>query len=232
MKRFRSIVLVLAVVCSFGMHSLLFFRVFSIEKETESSKPTSYRVTLKYFSAPAEVRQEQPKRRLKKEKRKQKPEKEIVEKKEQQPVVQEEVLVQDESDIQNESIEEDAPELVVEGEIDGSTEAVESDQSENLSGDQSREDIRYSEAVEGLRSRIMKNKIYPQVARKRNLEGVVQVLLTLDAQGHLLELSVLESSGSKILDKAALSLIKKVLPYDHGLGQEFSVKIPIRYDLS
>ena len=231
MKRFRSIVLVLAVVCSFGMHSLLFFRVFSIEKETESSKPTSYRVTLKYFSAPAEVRQEQPKRRLKKEKRKQKPEKEIVEK-EEQLVVQEDVLVQDESDLQIESMEEDAPELDVEGEDDGNMEAVESEQSENMSSAQSRQDIRYSEAVEGLRRRIMKNKIYPQVARKRNIEGVVQVLLTLDAQGQLLELTILESSGSKILDKAALSLIKKVLPYDHGLGQEFSVKIPIRYDLS
>jgi len=231
MKRFRSIVLLVAVVCSLGMHSLLFFRVFSIEKETESSKPTSYRVTLTYFSAPAEVRQEQPKKRLKKEKRKQKPEKEIVEKNG-QPVVQEEVLVQDESDIQNESMEEDAPELVVEGDIDENTETIERDQSESLSDAQSRDDIRYSEAVEGLRSRIMKNKIYPQVARKRNIEGVVQVLLTLDAQGQLLELSVLESSGSKILDKAALSLIKKVLPYDHGLGQEFSVKIPIRYDLS
>jgi protein TonB len=213
------------------MHSLLFFRIFSIEKETESSKPTSYRVTLKYFSAAAEVQKEQPKKRLKKEKRKQKSEKEII-KKEQQPVVQEEVLVQDESEIQNESMEEDTPKFAVEGEIDGNIEAIEGDQSENLSGAQSKEDIRYIEAVEGLRSRIMKNKIYPQVARKRNIEGVVQLLLTLDAQGQLLELSILESSGNKILDKAALSLIKKVLPYEHGLGQEFSVKIPIRYDLS
>ena len=168
---------------------------------------------------------------MKKEKRKQKPEKEIVEK-EEQLVVQEDVLVQDESDLQIESMEEDAPELDVEGEDDGNMEAVESEQSENMSSAQSRQDIRYSEAVEGLRRRIMKNKIYPQVARKRNIEGVVQVLLTLDAQGQLLELTILESSGSKILDKAALSLIKKVLPYDHGLGQEFSVKIPIRYDLS
>ena len=233
MKRFRSAVLVLAIAFSLGLHSLLFFRFFLIETDTVSSKPSMYQVTLKYFSAPAEVRKEQPKKRLKREKKKQEPEKEPVEK-EEEPEIQEEPVVQDEPDVQIENSVKDESEMPREGEKEGIAETEESELFDDRNGVQviEEEDIRYNEAIAGLRNNIMKNKIYPQVARKRNIEGVVQVLLKLDEHGQLVELQILESSGSKILDKAAISLIRKVLPFDHGLGRGFSVKIPIRYDLS
>ena len=93
-------------------------------------------------------------------------------------------------------------------------------------------DSLYALSIANLRKRILERKIYPQAARRRNIEGVVLIFLELDTSGEPIELRVIRSSGSRILDNAALSLIKKVLPYEHGLERKLSVEIPIRYSLT
>jgi len=60
----------------------------------------------------------------------------------------------------------------------------------------------------------------------------VVVFLSLDEEGQIASLRIEKSSGNGILDKAALSLIRKVAPHKHDLGRGFSVQIPIRYDLT
>ena len=46
-----------------------------------------------------------------------------------------------------------------------------------------------------------------------------------------MELQVVRSSGHKMLDKAALLLVKKVLPFEHNTGESINIEIPIKYSL-
>ena len=66
------------------------------------------------------------------------------------------------------------------------------------------------------------------------IEGKVVVRIVVDREGKLKEVSVVKSSGNKILDRAASKLIKKCnfppLPPEYQ-KEVFDVEIPIRYEL-
>lgn len=64
-----------------------------------------------------------------------------------------------------------------------------------------------------IRQRILARRQYPAAARAQGLEGVVQVLFEIDANGFLKSAGVVKSSGSPILDEAALATLKKAEPY-------------------
>ncbi len=85
-----------------------------------------------------------------------------------------------------------------------------------------------------LIAEIERRKFYPPIARRMGIEGVVRVKITLDRKGKLKEVKVTSSSGSKILDRATVKLMKRChfppLPPEYG-KEEFSVEIPIRYTL-
>jgi protein TonB len=236
MKRFRFLVLLFSILVSLGVHSLIFLR-FAGDDEVKTLPETSmYTVTLKYASRPARVQQEREERTIMR-RRKQKPEKKPPREPE-EPVRREENVLAPEPPVESEAPPEEEFSASAESEAPSILEKEESTSMEENGTDvpvgtqRTDDEMRYDEVIAGLRSRIIENLIYPQVARKRNIEGVVQVVLSLDEHGKEVELQILESSGSKILDRAALSLIRKVLPYEHGLGRGFSVQIPIRYDLS
>jgi TonB family protein len=82
-----------------------------------------------------------------------------------------------------------------------------------------------------LEEEIEKNKIYPLLAVKKGLEGTVEVFFKLDSMGNLLEVEITGSSGYKILDSAAKSLIKRITPFQHGLNTACELIVPIRYYL-
>ncbi|GAB6077091.1 TonB family protein [Desulfurobacterium crinifex] len=81
---------------------------------------------------------------------------------------------------------------------------------------------------------IERKKFYPPLARRLGVEGKVVVRIVVDRGGKLKEVSVVKSSGNKILDRAALKLIKKCdfppLPPEYQ-KETFDVEIPIRYEL-
>jgi len=219
MKRFGSAVIVLAVVFSLGFHFLL-FRFLGLEKKAMPQHSQRYEVTLRYYRKPPTLPEAQPNTRERREKRKKVVE-EPVERKD-EPVKEEQPEGSDEEpEIEEAGGEEEAQifETVPAVEQDTGTPAEDGDSE-------------YDEAVAVLRQRIIEKKVYPQAARRRNIEGVVRVFLSLDARGDLVELRLIQSSGSSILDNAALSLVRKVTPYEHGLGEGFSVEIPIRYSLT
>ncbi len=215
MRRFGSAVLILAVLASLLVHFVLLrFIVFDRSPETESER--SYEVTLKYYKPPEE-KTRQPKKR-------------ILKRKEEPPP-----LPPKDVDLPVELPVPDVLEVL--GEEDFmETEAEEAGNAEVVQPVQQKQpdvtDSLYAESIAGLRKRILERKIYPQAARRRNIEGVVLIFLELDKSGELFELRVIRSSGSKILDNAAISLIKKVVPYEHGLEGALSVEIPIRYSLT
>jgi protein TonB len=53
---------------------------------------------------------------------------------------------------------------------------------------------------------------YPAAARRRNIEGVVDISLRIDVSGKLLECGVRRGSGSPVLDRAARDLAGGIFP--------------------
>jgi TonB family protein len=75
---------------------------------------------------------------------------------------------------------------------------------------------------------------YPLRARRMGYEGLVMLKVLVDESGRVNELEVLQSSGYAILDKAALSSVKKwmfVPGTEGGKKKKMWVKIPIRFEL-
>jgi len=58
--------------------------------------------------------------------------------------------------------------------------------------------------------KIKENLEYPFVARRRNLEGDVKILVTVNSDGELSDLKILESSGFKILDENVIKSAKNI----------------------
>lgn len=81
--------------------------------------------------------------------------------------------------------------------------------------------------------RISKAKRYPDLARKRKIEGEVMVRFTLDRYGKITARSVEKSSGWPVLDEAALKVFddmeKLPTPPAHLQGSEFTLMVPLRY---
>jgi protein TonB len=75
---------------------------------------------------------------------------------------------------------------------------------------------------------------YPLRARRMGYEGLVMLKVLVDENGRVNDLEVLQSSGYAILDKAALSSVKKwmfVPGTEGGKKKKMWVKIPIRFEL-
>jgi len=76
---------------------------------------------------------------------------------------------------------------------------------------------------------------YPRSAKRRRLEGVVELKVTVDAEGHVSGLSLFKSCGYKSLDRAALQTVRhwRFLPAKRN-GQKVvsDVIVPIRFKLN
>jgi protein TonB len=77
------------------------------------------------------------------------------------------------------------------------------------------------------------SKAYPEKARRDRVEGEVQIQFTLDRYGALMATEVAKSSGSVILDEAAVQTVTKLkkmpTPPNYLDGDEFTFVIPLRY---
>ena len=209
MKRLRFNSLYIWIVVSILFHYAV-FRYAGFEKKTVKREAERYEVKLLYYKP-------EPKKIIKKKKVVKKPVEKIVEPpKEIEPVPETEPELEPESEPEEvpEYAEEEAAEEVIEVPPVAKEPAVD-----------------FSSVIQGIRKKLIQKKIYPYAARKKGIQGIVFILLKLDEQGYLIELRITQSSGYKILDKAAVSLIKKVVPYEHGTGQPISIEIPIKYSL-
>lgn len=81
--------------------------------------------------------------------------------------------------------------------------------------------------------RISKVRKYPALARKGRTEGEVRVRFTLDQYGTILSSEVETSSGSPVLDEAALTVFDEIgklpTPPSYLKGDSFTLLAPIRY---
>ena len=77
---------------------------------------------------------------------------------------------------------------------------------------------------------------YPLILKKKNISGSLVVNLSLNTYGEILDLSLNQSSGNKILDNVALQLIKKITLFPsagfEAKNKIFNFLIPLNFDLN
>ena len=82
-----------------------------------------------------------------------------------------------------------------------------------------------------IRAAIERGKVYPPAARMRGTEGTVRLRLSISAEGRLLHAALSSSSGSSLLDQAALDLVAKVFPLANPTGRRLDPAITVNYSL-
>jgi len=90
-----------------------------------------------------------------------------------------------------------------------------------------------SELLVLLDALVRRHLAYPPLARQRNVEGVVELSLTVARDGSLGQARLARSSGSAILDRAARALMDKVFPLQltAPLREPLAISINIVYAL-
>lgn len=91
------------------------------------------------------------------------------------------------------------------------------------------------EYAAAIQKYILQNLTYPQAARKQSLQGTVKLSMLISSAGKLLEVKVKSSSGSKVLDDNAVSVVKNIPSYPAFPAsiesKELWIDIPIVYKL-
>ena len=90
----------------------------------------------------------------------------------------------------------------------------------------------YQRVLSDLRRLVQKSLRYPEVARRKGIEGAVAVQFTMSTEGYAEDMAVSESSGSRILDRAALQSISKIFPYPDPPETPLHFTIPVTYRLT
>jgi len=83
-----------------------------------------------------------------------------------------------------------------------------------------------------ISERIGSALVYPDAARRRGVEGSLVAAFVVGAGGELESAEVAESSGSEILDRAGLELLRSVFPVPNDAGGALRLRIKIAYRLS
>jgi len=80
-----------------------------------------------------------------------------------------------------------------------------------------------------IRDAIEKVKSYPLLARKKGIEGTVIIEFTINNEGYPKDIKIKKSSGSGILDSAALKTVTKAAPFPEVDGE---IVVPITFKLT
>ena len=83
--------------------------------------------------------------------------------------------------------------------------------------------------LEAIRSAIERAKNYPFLARKKKIEGTVITEFTISSRGNPEDIKIKESSGSEILDSAAIKIITRAAPFPKVNSK---IVIPITFKLT
>lgn len=80
--------------------------------------------------------------------------------------------------------------------------------------------------------KIYQQKIYPRAARKRGLQGDVEISFTVNIDGSLENISVVRSTGATLLTDAALASVKNAFPLNFSVTKKITMQVTLRYELS
>lgn len=117
---------------------------------------------------------------------------------------------------------------------DGETQGVgEGWATEGTPGSGTMTDCEYEALLAYIKDFIEENLVYPPMARRRNIEGIVGVHFEIRRSGALAAVTVDRSSGSSILDNAAVSLVKKIYPPENlTLNRTLGIRVNVAYELT
>ncbi len=85
-----------------------------------------------------------------------------------------------------------------------------------------------------LLAHLEKHRRYPSAARARRDQGVAHIRFTMNRQGQVLNASILRSSGSAALDRAALDTIRRAQPLPpipNGRPDPSELTVPVEFFL-
>lgn len=86
-----------------------------------------------------------------------------------------------------------------------------------------------------LRRHLDRNYVYPRRAQLARIEGVVLIEIVVDARGKILRRRIIRSSGSPILDEAAMKAVAKVssvpAPPSELPWTRRAIRVPFNYQL-
>lgn len=84
-----------------------------------------------------------------------------------------------------------------------------------------------------IRSMVLENLKYPRLAKRMQQSGIVELLLVIDKEGKLIDISLKNSSGYKLLDKSAIKaaqyLANMTLPAPKNTS---SILLPVAFTLN
>ena len=91
----------------------------------------------------------------------------------------------------------------------------------------------YGKQLSGL---IAKYQRYPRGAQLRGWQGTTQVQISVSAEGRMVNVVILRSSGFEVLDDQALKMVRQAAPLPQPpealRGREFTVMVPIVFKLN
>ena len=83
-------------------------------------------------------------------------------------------------------------------------------------------------------AQLSRKRFYPSAGRRDRLTGRATVSFTLNASGRVTAARVVRSAGSRILDDAALEMVRRAAPYPpipRALGTTITIQAPIGFEL-
>ncbi len=83
-----------------------------------------------------------------------------------------------------------------------------------------------------LSEQIAARKIYPEAAKRRNVEGWVKINVRIGQDGRLMSSKIVGRSGSAVLDRAASDLVVSLFPINLPVAYQMEVVVTIEYRLS
>ncbi|MGL4982422.1 MAG: energy transducer TonB [Treponemataceae bacterium] len=98
-------------------------------------------------------------------------------------------------------------------------------------GDATVSAVQLSSVLSEINKKILQNHVYPERARRRNIEGVVFLRLMINLQGNLDFCEIIQSAGKEILDLSAIKLVKSIFPLDTRPLCPSEVTVSVSYEL-
>jgi protein TonB len=87
---------------------------------------------------------------------------------------------------------------------------------------------------QALAAWLAEHKTYPDEARRQGIEGNVTLRFSVDRSGHVIEVTVLRGSGSRILDSAAEAMLSNAMlpPPVPAIQDRITISIQVHYKLA
>ena len=73
--------------------------------------------------------------------------------------------------------------------------------------------VRYASYFVHVKNRMEQSWVYPAEAKREKLSGSLTIAFTIGADGHLLDVRMLHSSGHPVLDREALRALRSAAPF-------------------